>query len=633
MSGIFGFLSFQHKEYASLELLQKMANVLIHRGPDECEYYSDRGLAMGFRGLLTDHFSVHQQPITNEDETLVLVCDGEIYNFQAIRENLKELHQFKSKDHREILLHLYEEENKLMLDKLNGIFAFAIWDRKNETLLCARDRAGLKPFFYAIFDGRLLFASELKAIVKNFSFPLDQKALAKYFAYGYVPAPHTLFTGIRQLLPAHYMLLDLSGSVQTRRYWKINFEHHKNIPAFNNEKDVCHNLFLLLQESVNGKLDRAIPPGIFLSGGIDSSSILALASHFYKGDRINTFSVKFAEATYDESEFVDIMARRYQTNHKEITITPKDGINAISEITKFLDEPCSDASIITRYLLSKCAKEFVSTILTGDGGDELFAGYPTFHAHRLLSAIRFIPAQYIKCFLKKIGELFPVSDTNFGVNYTVRRLVSGIGYEPEIMNQIWIRAFDLEEERSLFSDSMELELTHENVYEDLYHYLGESPQNGSTNIVEEMIDFYFNFNFPQDVAKIERASMANSLQVRCPFLDNDLMEYVFSLEPHFMVNGFKLKYILKKTMSRELPTPIIKRAKRGFTVPISNWIKTSFKDMLTDILSYEHLKSQSLLNPIFVERLLSEHLSGIRDNRREIWTLFMFVLWYEEYCR
>jgi asparagine synthase (glutamine-hydrolysing) len=167
----------------------------------------------------------------------------------------------------------------------------------------------------------------------------------------------------------------------------------------------------------------------------------------------------------------------------------------------------------------------------------------------------------------------------------------------------------------------------------LYHYLGESPQNGSTNIVEEMIDFYFNFNFPQDVAKIERASMANSLQVRCPFLDNDLMEYVFSLEPHFMVNGFKLKYILKKTMSRELPTPIIKRAKRGFTVPISNWIKTSFKDMLTDILSYEHLKSQSLLNPIFVERLLSEHLSGIRDNRREIWTLFMFVLWYEEYCR
>jgi len=229
--------------------------------------------------------------------------------------------------------------------------------------------------------------------------------------------------------------------------------------------------------------------------------------------------------------------------------------------------------------------------------------------------------------------MFHVSDRNYGINYTMKRLVNWIGFEPEIMNQIWIGAFNLEEERCLFSDDMGSELTHENVYEDLYRYLIESPQNSSINIVDRIIAFYFNFFFPHDVSKIERASIANSLQVRCPFLDEDLMAYVFSLEPNFKIKGFKLKYILKKTMSGKLPAPIIKRSKRGFTVPIATWIKSDFKNIITDILSYEHLKSINLLNPKFVEKLLAEHLNGIRDNRKEIWMLFMFVLWYEEYCK
>jgi asparagine synthase (glutamine-hydrolysing) len=635
MCGICGYFNFNHKEVILAEQLRGMSEVLIHRGPHEYGYYEDVGLGLAFRGLQVPGFWVSQQPITNEDGTLALVCDGEIVNSKEIFEKLEDDHFIKSKDHREILLHFYEEKKERVLEEINGVFSLAIWDRKNQTLFCARDRAGQKPLYYAILNGNLVFASECKAIVRNFKehTGLDLKSLTRYLAYGYVPPPDTLFTGIKQLPPAHYLQADSSGNLQIVRYWRPAFNSDKDMATANGEKEIIHHLYSLFGESVKRRFIEDSPSGIFLSGGIDSSSVVATVSSLYKGDDLHTYSVKFPEATYDESEYVDLITNQFHTNHKKVTITSRDALTLIPDIARLFEAPFSDPSIIVRYFLSKYARNDVTSIMTGDGGDELFAGYPTYQAHRLLQSTRFIPTGLLKFLVASVGKLASISDSNYSVNYTANMLFDGIGYEPEIANQIWLGCFKLKELTSLLSDNLGLVLTQESIYENLYRFLDESSLPKTAGIVERLQDYYFTFSFSQDLAKIERATMANSLQVRCPFLDKELMAYAFSLKPQLKVHRFTSKYIFKKAMMGKLPDSIINRSKKGLSVPVASWIKNDFREIILDVLSFDHIKNQGLFNPEFIERLVEEHLKGTRDNRKEIWTLFMFFLWYDEYCQ
>jgi asparagine synthase (glutamine-hydrolysing) len=628
MCGICGYLNFNHKKYASVEIIRLMSNTLIHRGPDEYGEFNDRGLGLGFRRLrIVDSFS-GQQPMQNEDGTIVIVFNGEIYNYQAIRAQLERKHVFKSKSDTEILVHLYEEKKYEMLEDLNGMFSFAIWDKENEILFCARDRAGQKPFYYSVFDGNFIFASEPKAILSFSPYlnAIDLNSLAKYFAFEYVPVPNTMFKQIKQLPAGHFMIINSSGNLKVNRYWNTVFNYGDS-ETKNNKNEICSNLFALFRESVRKCSITDVPKGVFLSGGVDSSSIVSIMKDF---SNFTTFSVTFEEKTFDESEYVDEAVKYFGTSHKNFLVTPRKIASAIPELTKKLDEPFADPSVIVRYLLSKFAKQYVKVILSGDGGDELFAGYQTFQGQKLVHMIRFLPFNYLKPALNKIIKYISISNSNYSIDFVAKQFLKGLGHEPEIMNQIWIGPFDHTEINHLLNEDLNLCNTKEKIYEELLVSMGRSRIKMS-NIIDRILYYYFTFYLQYDLAKVDRASMVNSLEVRSPFLDKKFLEFLSAVPPHYKLNRFSLKHILKIAMNDRLPEKIIKRSKRGFSVPIGLWLKTDLKKMLTDVLNTENIKAQGLFNSVYIENLIKEHFQGIKNNQKQLWALFMFSLWYANF--
>lgn len=604
MCGIAGYIG--QKDTAKL---RKMADSLNHRGPDgEGYFYSPiHGVNMAHRRLSIIDISGGHQPMFNEDGTVCIVFNGEIYNHLELRsELLSKGHIFKSNhSDTEVLIHGYEEWGADLLIRLNGMFAFCIYDQRQQKLFFARDRFGKKPLFYTLFENKLVFASELKALLANTDVKreIDPISLQKYFGYGYIPAPRTLYRNISKLPGGCFMVYDLvTSQAKISNYWQFRVTPD-NYYARQSEADLGIELRSRLSNAVKRRMIADVPVGIFLSGGIDSSTILACASEFASGKNIKTFSIGFHEKQFDESAIAKSMADHFGSEHNEKIFDIDFARSIADEVLQKLDEPMGDSSILPTFLLSRFARQSVTVALGGDGGDELFAGYAPFRA--LNSAqlyCEFLPIGIRRFILSQINHL-PTTENYLSLDFKLKRTLQGLIYPSSVWNPIWLSSLAPDE----IAELMNIPVEYEELYDDAIHTWNSSE---AEDLVGKSIEFYGRFYLQDGVlTKVDRASMMVGLEVRAPFLDNDVVEFAQRLPSDLKLRNGTSKYLLKKSMKGILPNNMLNRPKKGFGIPLTSWLKTWPIDE-TDV--YDCKGS-------FVKEMIQEHRLGIRDNRLFLW--------------
>ena len=623
MCGITGVL--QHRETIPLDVLHAMNRVLRHRGPDDEGYFLQQpdavgaGVGLGFRRLAIIDVEGGRQPLASEDGTVVLVFNGEIYNFQALRRELvARQHVFKTRSDAEVLVHLYEELGTRCVDRLNGMFAFAIWDSRRRTLLLARDRLGEKPLYFAETRGGVLFASELKALLAHPDCPrtIDPESLELYLALDYVPSPRTIFSGVHKL-PAGHLAVVNDGRMSIERYWEIPFAHGDR----RSDNDWIEEFHHRLSEAVRMRLVSDVPLGAFLSGGIDSSSVAALMTEHLDAGAVKTFSIGFAESSFDESVHARRVAASLGVEHHEQVFTPTAMLETFPHVLANLDEPFADASILPTYLLSRFARGSVTVALGGDGSDELLAGYPTFQAEAAARWYR-LPRAVHERIVQPAARLLPVSTGNFSRDFKVKRFLRGAALPADVRHAAWLGPFLPNELRLLLVEPS----AGFDPHADARRVFWEAP---TSHPLERLIYQYAKTYLQDDIlVKVDRASMLASLEVRSPFLDHTLVEFLGRVPPRLKMHGLATKVILKEAMRPRLPQGIVERPKKGFGIPVAAWFKNELRDALQDELSPSRLAGQAIFRPESVQTLVRDHLSGRRDNRKELWALFVFQHWH-----
>ena len=610
-----------------------MRDVLIHRGPDDTGEYirplDKKGpfVFLGHRRLSIIDLAGGHQPLSNEDGTIWVIFNGEIYNFKELREELKGRgHQFRTHSDTEVIAHAYEEYKEDCFRHFNGMFAIAIWDEGGNRLVLARDRLGKKPLYYSSVNGTFLFASELKAIMvyPSFSRKVDPFSLTKYLLFEFIPSPHTIFKEARKIPAASYLIWDRK-KVEVKQYWSPfdPQEDEKNL----SEVEAESRMMELLKESVKRRLISDVPLGIFLSGGIDSSTITALAQKEVSG-KIKTFSIGFEDPTFDESNYASLVSKYIGTEHYEQVMTPADLLNIVPKLPDILDEPMADASVLPTYLLSKFTREHVTVALGGDGGDELFAGYPTYLAHKLSGYYKSIFGVFHPMVVR-LANLLPVSDNNISFDFKVKKFLSGMDCPDGIRNSVWLGSFPFSDIEKVLSPDIYPQFRRDQLIEEISSYEEEYPYDDRLTKIQYLdLKLYLQESI---LAKVDRASMACSLEVRAPFLDHNLVEFVMGLPSRLKLKGFTSKYILKKAMKNYLTDQVINRPKKGFGVPIAKWVKGPLKELFQDLLSPDCIKRDGYLNPEYVNTLLQDHLLAKKDNRKQLWTLLVWELWVNHY--
>lgn len=604
-------------------ILKNMGDQLRHRGPDDEGFYikGDVGLTHKRLSIIDLSKNAHQ-PMSNENDTVWLVFNGEIYNFQELRNKLSSTHSFKSSTDAEVIIHLYEEIGVDVFSKIHGMFSIALYDTRTNEMILARDRMGKKPLYWGIFGKTFIFGSELKAILAHSlaKRELDLKSLNKYLQYEYVPTPHTIFRNIFKLEPGHYLKYS-GGSVRKEKFWSITFNHRDG-------NDILKSLDECINTAVKSRLVSDVPLGVFLSGGIDSSTIAYYAAR-NSSKKIKTFSIGFRENSFDESKYARIVASHIGTEHYEKILGPQESLDILPKVFDLLDEPLADASIIPTFLLSEFTRGHVTVALGGDGGDELFCGYDTFIAHRLANVYENIPLFLRKGIIEPAVLHLPVSLKNFSFDFKAKKFISGFYGEKKYRNQRWLGSFDREERSKLFLPEVWREIEEENEFEDIDAYMRES---GSRGYYNQLIHLYLRTYMMDDIlVKVDRASMFNSLEVRSPFLDTEVVDFVNSIPLNLKLHGIKTKYVLKKLMENKLPREIVFRKKKGFGVPLAEWITGDLKPLVLDLLSEGRIKEGGLFNYEHVSKLLEDHFARRADNRKLIWTLMVFELWSKKW--
>jgi len=629
--GIVGYLNLNGKQLSENNYLPKMCQSIAHRGPDEIGMKELGPVALGMTRLAIIDLGSGQQPMTNEDDTIWIVFNGEIYNFHELQRLVESKgHILATKSDTETIVHLYEEFGIDCLQYLEGMFSLAIWDKGKERLFLARDRMGEKPLHWTIVDGQFIFSSEIKGILAHpkSKRELNTNALEQYLTFEYVPAPNSIFKDIHKLMPAHYLIVE-KGQVEIKPYWQPQIN---SAPI--SEEEACSKLLSLLKKSIELRLISDVPLGVFLSGGIDSSTIAAIASEKVSG-QLNTFSIGFPDPSFDESSFGKIVANHLGTNHHCVEFEARLALDTMTELWKILDEPIADASILPTFFLSKMTKQNVTVALAGEGGDELFGGYPTYQAHKLVQLWKTVPAVLRKAVIEPLLMRLPVSLNNLSFDYKVKRFIAAANDPPIRRHLRWMGSFPAAEQSNLLLPSAQ-----ENKYafeEDLLNMsstmsvLMPELTNGN-DIVEFMTRFDLSTYLPDDLlVKSDRASMAASLEVRLPFLAYPLVEFALSLPSNLKVKGWTSKYILKQVAAQYLPDQIIKRPKKGFGIPVGKWVKEEFKPVVDELLNETFIRKQAIFNWSYINNLLSEHASGKLDRRKEIWTLLMFQWWWSKF--
>ncbi len=630
MCGIYGYLS--PTGTIDPTILRRMGHPLKHRGPDdEGEVILDSSevsVGLGHKRLsIIDLSPAGKQPMANEDETIWITFNGEIYNFREIRKELEgKGHKFRSHSDTEVIVHLYEELGTKCLERLNGMFAFALWDAKQKSLFLARDRTGKKPLHYCVHRGHFLFASEIKALLQHplVSREIDLKSLNKYLAYEYVPAPNSIFKAIKKLEPG-YCLLFRGGAAVTSQYWDIPMEDYPI--SDRTEAQYIDELKELLERAVTARLEAAdVPVGLFVSGGLDSGVVAAIARK--AKENLQCFSIGFEEASFDESRYAQQVARSLGIKHHLKVFRAQEMLHMVERLPEILDEPLADPSILPLYLLSQFAAEHMKVVLSGDGGDELFAGYQTYQAHKLVTFYDALPG-FIKESVKALAFRLPVSHKYLSLDFKIKQFLKGVGVSSEVRFFLWRGAFSNAERHALLRPEVRLELQNENAYEEIYRYVRKS---GLTKELERILYLSMKLYLQDNnLVTVDRASMANGLEVRSPLLDRDVVDFVCRLPMEYKLNGLKTKYILKKVAEELLPRNVVYRKKKGFGVPLAKWLTGELREFMLDYLSQERIERQGIFHYPCVSQLIDEQLTMKKDNRELLWTLLVFQTWYERY--
>lgn len=606
MCGIAGFVG-----AGDAHNLQAMSDALAHRGPDGAGRHIDASNAvyLAHRRLAIIDIGGGDQPMWNEDGQVGIVFNGEIYNHLELRkELLAKGHIFRS-DHSdtEVLVHGYEEWGDELPLRLSGMFAFAIYDRPRRQLFIARDRFGKKPLYYAARPGFFGFASELTALLRHprVERTLDPLALRKYFAYGFIPAPTSLYKDVLKLPGGHWMRYDLaSGSVKRAQYWQFKVEPMAQIPA-KPEETWGEELRHLLSQAVKRRLISDVPLGIFLSGGIDSSAVLAFATQHAPAAQIKTFSIGFSEPSFDESAYARRVAEYFGSNHREDILSLDKASDLVEHVLSRLDEPMGDSSILPTFMLSRFARTGVTVALGGDGGDELFAGYDPFKALRMAQWYQRVVPSWAHRGIRSLAEMLPVSEKNISLDFKIKRGLRGVSYPPSAWNPAWLGALEPLEIQELFNEPVRSE----DVFEEAI-----SAWEGSTadNVVDRSLEFYSRFYLQDDIlTKVDRASMMVSLEVRAPFLDNEVVDFARRIPHQYKFRDGQTKYLLKRALEPVLPHDIIYRKKKGFGVPLTRWLK----DMPEPAAVLKHPKPDA----DWVGRQWKEHRTAKADHRLFLW--------------
>ncbi|MDD5594875.1 MAG: asparagine synthase (glutamine-hydrolyzing) [Candidatus Omnitrophica bacterium] len=623
MCGILGILD--NKRNINQPLLKRMADRLKHRGPDDEGYYlnPDHSLGLGFRRLSIIDLSTGHQPISNEDRTIWVVLNGEIYNFIELRKELiQKGHKFYTKSDTEVLVHLYEEKGADCIGDLRGMFAFSIWDEKRKRLFLARDRVGKKPLVYCEKNGSFVFASEIKALLEHpdISAGIDFKSLDHYLTYGYSFPGDSIFGGIKKLLPAHYLIFDGQG-IQIKRYWNYTYENKLKLK----EGEYKELLLDTLSEAVKIRLISDVPLGVLLSGGVDSSCVVALMSKF-SNRKIKTFSVGFEDEDYSELKYAKQIAEKFGTEHSEFIVKP-DMADILPKLVWHYNEPFGDSSCMPTYYVAKIARQNVTVVLNGDGGDESFAGYERYTAVKFADFLKNFP----NCLLETayagaggISRLLGKKETS-----TFSKIVTYFGilakYERRYIYPRLISYFSPEEKEVLYTPEFKKRFNFGYAFDFLAKIM---EQFKSVDIVDRAMGTDIASYLPEDLlVKMDIATMANSLEGRSPFLDHKVIEMAARIPAGLKLKGITTKYILKKSLEGILPKEILSRKKMGFGMPVGRWFKKDMKGFIESILLSEDFFKSGIFNKNFVSTLLDDHNSGRKNNTHKIWCLLNFELW------
>ena len=608
------------------DLLRSMCDRMIHRGPDSEGYLLQDGIALGMRRLAIIDLLTGEQPTFNEDHSVAVILNGEIYNYRELRAGLEARgHTFRSASDTEILPHLYEEYGREMVHHLNGMFAFALWDDLRRRLFIARDRFGEKPLYWGVFDGTLLFASEPKVLLAHPSVRpnLNLNALRQYLSYDYVPAPLSIYEGISKLPAAHMLTLE-DGRVEVERYWRLSYKTRQPVPSV---AEAAEQLRELLADSVSMRLVSDVPLGVLLSGGIDSSMVTALAVRA-SSETVKTFSISFAESSFDESQYARAVAKFLGTDHHEERFSASLAANLVGEIGAWMDEPISDPSLVPTFLLSRFTRKHVTVALGGDGGDEIFAGYPMYFGHRMARAYDRVPRFLRRGLFEPVVNHLPVRTSNLSFDYRAKRFITASHYDEVARHHVWFGSFTPDDQDLLLSEDVR-RASEPDIYRDARRLFAECDSN---NLTECMQSLDTQLYLAEDIlTKVDRASMAVSLEVRAPYLDPRVAEFAATLPSRYKLHGYTSKYILKRAAKGLVPPFVWRRGKKGFGVPFAKWLKGELRPLAHDLLSPERLRRGGLFNPEYVARLQDEHERGVANHRKLLWTLLSFELWRESF--
>ncbi|HXJ69179.1 MAG TPA: asparagine synthase (glutamine-hydrolyzing) [Verrucomicrobiae bacterium] len=630
MCGIAGKLNFEQDRAVDPGLIQRMCDVIAHRGPDDAGVWCDGPIGLGHRRLaVIDLSELGRQPMCTADGSLWITFNGEIYNYLELRQELEQHgYQFRSRTDTEVILNLYHRDGIECLQRLRGMFAFAIWDTRRRELFLARDRVGKKPLCYHADEYGITFGSEIKAVLQDPDVDRepDPVAIHHYLTYQCVPAPLCAFTGVHKLHPGHY-LLARHGHFEVRRYWKLS--HRPKFAAATARERRLLELELLqrLDEATSLRMAADVPVGAFLSGGVDSGAVVAMMSDRSSAP-VRTFSIGFEDGAYNELAYARKVARHFGTDHTEFVVKP-DALEVLPQLVWHFDEPFADASAIPTWYLSKLAREHVTVALSGDGGDESFAGYDRHVANHFAGRLGALKPLLGSRAFRHALDLLPGGAGSTSPGWRLKRFVEQLGREPQARNAAWLAHFDLDTKHELYSAAFRHWAGARDAEEMLYARYREADAD---NFTDATLYADIHSYLPDTLlVKLDIASMAHGLEARSPFLDHEFMEFAARLPEDMKLQGGRTKVALKRALRGVLPDDVLDRRKMGFNAPLDRWLRRELKELSYDLLLSLRARSRGYFQPRFVERMLHEHSQGTRNWHTQIWNLMMLESWHRAF--
>ena len=631
MCGICGILRINSSANGvESKLIERMTDSMAHRGPNDRGMWSDDLISLGSRRLsVIDLSSAGHMPMSNEDGTVQIVYNGEVYNFRELKEQfalVERGHVFRSRTDTEVLIHLYEELGIEMANHLNGMYAIAIWDSRLRALYLIRDHAGVKPLFYQRDDHYFRFGSEIKAILADCRVRRrpSLQALHDFLTFDYVPGSQTAFEGIYEVPPGHWMKVDREGCVDLQRYWDVSWEVDESL----DEIHASGRALELMDQSVRRQLVADVPVGVMLSGGMDSSTIVALM-HRHTSEPIHTYSVGFEDESFNELPYARIVAKQFSTVQREVVVTSQVVRELLPVYLGYIDEPYADGSAIPTYCVCQIAKDEVVVVLSGEGGDEIFAGYETFAAYQASQWFKHVPRWIRHSVIAPLVNNLPASDKKLSLEFKMKRFLGGQDLSPEIAHLWW---------RTVLNEAQKFELYTERVREMFVpslserFFIEEFKRARAKDTLSRLMQIDASIFLPDDLMiKNDRMSMAHSLEARVPMTDTELIRFMARVPPKLKMPCLRKKNIMRRAMQGILPPEILNKKKVGLEIPYSKWFKNELRDLVTRYLGPMNITERGLFKPEAVQSLVDEHLAGRHDHGRALWGLMNYMVWLELY--